>query len=251
MSILINGDDFGKTEEINRAVCEAFEQGYIGHTTVMVNMPKAEEAFELSVKKGFTDRVGLHLNLTEGFPLSSDIRTNPLICSADGSYNAAFYHNTKYRLYMDSLSISQIEKELEAQIVRFLELGFKELHIDSHHHVHTDYPVFLALKSLGKKYRFSYVRLSRNLYRGGNILNRAYKSLYNRAVKKLCAVSGDLFGSYDDLMNYTDGDPERIESLGLDKKVEIMVHPVYLQGVLMDTDRPMSLYGTLKKWNNA
>ena len=165
----------------------------------------------------------------------------------------------QYREAFEQMGISRevfdlgekIEKELEAQIVRFLELGFKELHIDSHHHVHTDYPVFLALKSLGKKYRFSYVRLSRNLYRGGNILNRAYKSLYNRAVKKLCAVSGDLFGSYDDLMNYTDGDPERIESLGLDKKVEIMVHPVYLQGVLMDTDRPMSLYGTLKKWNNA
>ena len=247
MSILINGDDFGKNEEINRAVCEAFREGYIGHTTVMVNMPGAEEAFKLSRKYGFTDRVGLHLNLTEGFPLSSDIRTNPLICSGDGSFNAAFYHNTKYRLYMDSLSISQIEKELEAQIVRFLELGFTELHIDSHHHVHTGYPVFLALKSLGKKYRFSYIRLSRNLYRGGNILNRAYKSLYNRTVKKLCISSGDLFGSYGDLMDYTDEDPARIERLGLEKRVEIMVHPMYLQGVLTDTDRPMSLYAGLIK----
>ncbi len=251
MSILINGDDFGKNEEINRAVCEAFREGYIGHTTVMVNMPGAEEAFKLSRKYGFTDRVGLHINLTEGFPLSGDIRTNPLVCSPDGSFNAAFYHNTKYRLYMDSLSISQIEKEINAQLERFLELGFKELHIDSHHHVHTNYPVFLALKSLGKKYRFSYIRLSRNLYRGGSILNRAYKALYNRGVKKLCAGSGDLFGSYDDLMGYTMKDPERIESLGHTREVEIMVHPMYSDNVLTDTDRPMSGNGALKKWNHA
>jgi predicted glycoside hydrolase/deacetylase ChbG (UPF0249 family) len=251
MSILINGDDFGKNEEINRAMCEAFEEGYIGHTTVMVNMPGAEEAYKLSKENGFTDRVGLHLNLTEGVPLSGDIRTNPLVCSSDGVFNAAFYHNTKYRLYMDSLSISQIEKELEAQIERFLELGFTELHIDSHHHVHTNYPVFLALKSLGKKYRFSYIRLSRNLYRGGSIFNRAYKTLYNGGVKKLCARSGDLFGSYDDLMSYTMKDPERIESLGRKSEVEIMVHPMYVNCVLTDTDRSMSDYGALKKWNHA
>ena len=251
MSILINGDDFGKNEEINRAVCEAFEEGYIGHTTVMVNMPGAEEAFKLSREYGFTDRVGLHLNLTEGIPLSGGIRTNPLVCSPDGGFNAAFYHSTKYRLYMDSLSISQIEKELEAQIERFLELGFKELHIDSHHHVHTNYPVFLALKSLGKKYRFSYIRLSRNLYRGGNIINRAYKTLYNRGVKKLCTRCGNLFGSYDDLMSYTMRDPGRIESLGMNREVEIMVHPMYVNCVLTDTDRPMNAYRALKKWNHA
>ncbi len=245
MSLLVNADDFGKNEEVNRAVCEAFKKGYINHTTVMMNMESCGDAFRLAVENDFTDRVGLHLNLTEGCPLSRDIRFNPLICGSDGRFNAAFYHNTRYRLYMDGLSISQIEKEFEAQIERFLETGFRELHIDSHHHVHTNYPVYLALKNLSGRYGFSYVRLSRNLYRGGSILNRTYKSLYNKGVKKLCKRSADLFGSYEDLISYTGKDAGKIQRLCSQKEIELMVHPMYTDGILTDTDRPMNEYEVL------
>ena len=79
MPLLVNADDFGKSAEINRAVAEAFERGYITHTTLMANMPAAEEAVDLARQKGFAERVGLHLNLTEGLPLSLPIRGNPLI----------------------------------------------------------------------------------------------------------------------------------------------------------------------------
>ena len=249
MSVLINADDFGKDEEVNRAICEAFEKGYVGHTTLMVNMPGAKEAFLLAKEKGFCDKVGLHLNITEGLPISDDIRNNPLICGTDGSFNAAFYHNMKYRLYMDSLSIQQIEKEFAAQIERFLELGFTQLHIDSHHHVHTNYPVYLALKRLGRRYRFSYVRLSRNLYHGGNPLNRIYKGFYNRSVKRLCERTSDLFGSYQDLIDYTGGDAMRCRKLSAENSIEVMAHPLYVNGVLTDTDIPMTEYEKLTDRN--
>ena len=239
MAVLINADDFGKDREINLAIAEAFEKGYVTHTTLMANMPRATEAAELAKKKGFAGQVGLHLNLTEGMPLSQPIRQNPLICSADGSFNQAFYHNTKYRLYMDSLTIEQITEEFRAQLTRYLELGFFKLHIDSHHHVHTNLPVYQALKVLGREYRFSYIRLSRNLYRGGNVLNRAYKLWYNRSVKKLCKQTSELFGGYADLVGYTGGDPKVCRALFEEKEVEIMVHPMYREGVLTDTEVPM------------
>ena len=245
MPFFVNADDFGRNSETNRAICEAFEKGYTDHTTVMVNMEAAAQAFELSEKNGFRDRVGLHLNLTEGFPLSREIRGNPLICSADGRFNAAFYHNTKYRLYMDSLSISQIEGEFRAQLKRFSELGFSELHIDSHHHVHTNYPVFLALKRLCGEFGFTYIRLSRNLYRGGSILNRIYKGLYNRGVKKLCPHRVGYFGSFKDLMEFTGNDPARLERLGMSENIEIMSHPLYSGGELTDSELPMTAYEAL------
>ncbi len=242
MRVIVNADDFGKDKEVNRAVCEAFEKGYINHTTVMANMPSAEEAFQLAKENGFLEKVGIHLNLTEGLPLTEGIKGNPLVCAPDGSFNAAFCHNTKYRLYMDSLSIAQIEEELDAQLERFLELGFVSLHIDSHHHVHTNYPVYLALKRLNQKYSFSYIRLSRNLYKGGSVVNNIYKALYNRSVKMLCRASGSLFGSFSDLMEYTGGSEASIEMLLSSQSIEIMAHPMYRDGKLCDTETDMTRY---------
>ena len=251
MPLIVNADDFGKNEEINRAVCEAFDKGYITSTTLMANMPGADQAYELAKEKGFADKVGIHLNITEGIPLTEAIRSNPLVCASDGSFNAAFYHSTKYRLYMDKLSIDQIRDELDAQIRRFFTLGFKSLHIDSHHHVHTDYPVYLALKPLAKRYGFEYIRLSRNLYKGGSAINKIYKHFYNTAVKKLALNTSDRFGSYKDLMTFFSLDPmseadrtseypEAMRKFAAEQIIEIMVHPMYDEhGELMDTDIPM------------
>ncbi|MCR5356425.1 MAG: ChbG/HpnK family deacetylase [Lachnospiraceae bacterium] len=251
MGLIVNADDFGKSSDINRAVCEAFDSGCITSTTLMANMPGAHEAYELADINGFTDKVGIHLNITEGMPLTSGIRSNPLICAPDGSFNQAFYHNTKYRLYMDEQSVEQIRDEFDAQISLFLELGFKTMHIDSHHHVHTNYPVYRALKQLSRKYGFEYIRLSRNLYKGGSLFNNTYKLIYNSSVRHLAADTSKYFGSYKDLLTYFSLDPLRegdrakgrisgMERLFASGDVEIMVHPMYDEnGVLKDTDIPM------------
>ena len=251
MAFMINADDFGKDKETNRAICEAFSKGYITSTTLMTNMPGAHEAYELALEHGFADKVGIHLNITEGMPLTEKIRNNPLICAGDGSFNAAFYHNTKYRLYMDRQSIDQIREEFDAQIGLFLDMGFRYMHIDSHHHVHTNYPVYLAIKELGKKYEYDYVRPGRNLYRGGNPLNRIYKSLFNSSVKKLAKETSGLFGSYEDVMTYFGLDPgkkndrlknatDEVRGFAERNNVEIMVHPMYdADEILVDTSVPM------------
>ena len=238
MGLIVNADDFGRSESVNRAIYEAFEQGRVNSTTLMANMPAAEEALELAKKGGFADRVGIHLNITEGMPISSGIRNNPLICGYDGSFNQAFYHNTKYRLYMDRQSIDQIRDEFDAQIRRFLNLGFTVMHVDSHHHVHTNYPVFTALKELSAKYDFDYIRLSRNLYKGGSLPNRIYKHFFNGSVRKLAHTSSDLFGSYKDFISYP---REELKSLVKSRTIEIMIHPMYGEDrALMDTDIPLS-----------
>ncbi len=238
--MIVNADDFGLDESTSRAILEAFEKGYITHTTLMANMPYAGEAAELIKKAGLADKTGLHLNITSGMPLSQGIKDNPLICADNGQFNAAFYHAARYRLYMDDLSISQIRDEFKAQIEKFLSFGLTELHIDSHHHVHTNYPVYRALCKLNDEYGFKYVRLSRNMYHGGNPANRIYKTIYNTAVKRVGTDHTDLFGSYRDLRDYVNNDPERLKKLLSSKDIEVMVHPMYDgNGVLCDTDIKM------------
>lgn len=248
MSLIVNADDFGKSEEVNRAIVECFEKGYINRTTVMVNMPFAKQAFVLAKEHGFADKVGLHINLTEGKPLTEGIKLNEDFCS-DGVFTAAFYKSTMKRLRMDNDSIRDITSEIRAQIEEYKQLGFTLNHLDSHHHVHTNYPVYKALRSLSKDYDFSSIRLSRNLYEGGSRLNRIYKNIFNRSIKKICGNTTDYFGSFIDAAQYFasegntpkgDDATAKFSSFCSKYDLEIMVHPMYKNGELMDTDIPFT-----------
>ncbi|MDD6070719.1 MAG: ChbG/HpnK family deacetylase [Clostridiales bacterium] len=237
MSMIINADDFGKSKEVNSAIVEAFDKGFIHRTTLMVNMPYADEAVKLAEKSGFADKVGLHLNLTEGEPLTDGIKSNPLFCDENGHFHALFHMTVKHRLYMNRKAAGQVYDELKAQLEKYREYGFCLWHIDSHHHVHTDYPVYKALKKLSREYRFSSVRISRNLYFGGNLLMRLYKWCYNCAVRGICEETTDLFGSYQDLKAVLE---EHSACLSIKERLEIMVHPMYdANGVLVDVEVPM------------
>jgi len=244
MALIVNADDFGKTQEINRAVTECFNRGIINRTTVMVNMPYCAEASSIAAKNGFIEHVGLHLNFTEGSPLSEPIKSNPSFCDKEGNFNQAFYYNTKLRLHMDSKSVLDIEEEIEAQLEMYRDLGFNLNHIDSHHHVHTNIPFYKALKNLSKVYNFSSIRLSRNLYKDAKIPKILYKKYYNEKIKKICADTTDYFGSFKDVANFfiypnnTSSINEFAEFISKND-LEIMVHPVYdAEGVLCDADEP-------------
>ena len=73
-TIIVNADDFGSSIEANEGIAVSFQQQLIDRTTLMVNMPSASEAVKLASELGFTDRIGLHLNLTEGVPLTESIK---------------------------------------------------------------------------------------------------------------------------------------------------------------------------------
>lgn len=238
MSIIRNADDFGKSSEVNKAILTCFKDGTIERTTLMVNMPYADEAVEIAKSEGFADKVGIHLNLTEGMPLTEGIKQNPLLCGPDGRFNALFCQSTKYRLYLDNLSKEQVYQELSAQLKKYKDYGLTLFHVDSHHHVHTNYPIYLVVKSLSKEYDFASIRLSRNLFHGGNFLMGIYKKAYNNSVKKFCGETTDLFGSFKDLKDF--GNDEELRNLISRKSVEVMLHPMYKDGILTDTDTPMS-----------
>lgn len=237
MALIINADDFGKSEDVNRAIVECFDKGYITRTTLMANMPYAKEAAELALAKGFKNRVGLHINLTEGKPLTEGIAKNPDFCDENGVFNAAFYHSTVKRLYMNRKTVNEIYDEIKAQIEKYHELGFTLDHIDSHHHVHTNYPVLRALRLLSKEYNFFSIRLSRNLYKGGSLANRVYKKIYNNQIKSICSMVTDYFGSFKDAESYFAN--EDINVFTKNNTLEIMVHPMYaVDGTLVDTEIP-------------
>ncbi len=237
MPTIVNADDFGKSDEVNRAICECFALGYIGRTTLMTNMPYADEAVKLAGENGFFDKVGVHLNLTSGEPLTEEIRKNPLFCNEEGCFHAHFHQKTKNRLYMNQAAVQQIREELAAQIERYLAYGLPLKHIDSHHHVHTDLPVLKALVPLIDKYDIQSIRIGRNLFHHESVSNQLYKYYYNNQLKKLGIQLTDYFGSHEDLIKYLRASAMDYTELYQNHSVEIMVHPLYdTCGALVDTN---------------
>jgi len=128
--LVVNADDFGFTESVSHGIIKAFKEGIVTSTTLMVNMPAAENAAMLALKNPQL-AVGIHFVLTAGRPVSSGVSS---LTNLDGSfpgYNAFFEKADK-----GDLAESEVEKEFRAQLDRFLSFGLTPSHFDSHHHVH-------------------------------------------------------------------------------------------------------------------
>jgi predicted glycoside hydrolase/deacetylase ChbG (UPF0249 family) len=224
MKYIINADDFGRTETVNQAIVEGFRQGYLDRTTIMVNMPYFAEAIRLSEEYGFKDKVGLHINLTSGEPLTDEIKQCPDFCT-DGLFNGKIFRDKKTRLFISHKEKSAIKAEINAQIEKYLNAGFTLKHADSHGHVHT-FPAILNIVLISlAEYEFNSIRISLNLSIKGS--KRIYKSCLNKKINrfnKYHNMECRYFGACRETMKYL----QIIDKeLGL---TEIMLHPNIFNG---------------------
>ncbi len=130
--LIVNADDFGISEGVNRGIAEAHRRGILTSTTVMANMPAFDHAVKTALENP-TLGVGVHLNLTSGRPLLAVSRVPDLVGS-DGRFCSL--RSVLRRLTLGRPEPGQIEAELSAQVERVLAAGISPTHLDSHHHVH-------------------------------------------------------------------------------------------------------------------
>lgn len=228
LKIIINADDLGKSEDVNNAIAECFAERFITSTTLMVNMDYADEAVAMAQKYGWHERVGLHLNLTSGVPLTDRIKHYRNFCDKDGSFNASFFRKLYSRMHFSKEEIEVVREEAEAQIRKYISYGLPDKHLDSHHYVHTDASVWKAVEPLVLSYGMRSVRITRNMTANLSFAKRIYKTRFNRKLRSLPIDTTDYFGSFKDFMEYW----RDIEDGAL---VEIMVHPMHdEEGRLVD-----------------
>ena len=89
MKVIINADDFGHDVATSDAIMQAFRSGYITQATVMVNMPDCERAVNEAKTASFGDRIGIHINLTDGVPLTEPIRSSRFFCDDSGNFDGS------------------------------------------------------------------------------------------------------------------------------------------------------------------
>lgn len=222
---IINADDFGMGEEVNDAIVYCFENKLINQTTILMNGKYCQEAFLLSDQYRFRDKVGLHINLVSGTPLTQEIR-NTFLCT-DGEFNGSLMKG-RNRIYMNKTVRRTVEREIEAQVMAYLDMGFQLKHVDSHRHSHTNLSVINILLKIMRKYDFDSIRLAKNIPYSGINLRAFYKMLLNKKIRRFNSN-----GKYNDIVYFGSLDDYE-ESLVEKKRVEIMVHPVIRTNEIKD-----------------
>jgi predicted glycoside hydrolase/deacetylase ChbG (UPF0249 family) len=153
--LIVNADDFGLCESVNKGIVEAHTKCVLTSTTIMANMPAAEQAVDLA-KKLPTLGVGVHLNLTAGKPLCQD-NSVKLILDSQGHFALS-----PGKLALASLVTGKvrtaIETELASQIQWLIDKGIKPTHLDSHKHIHAFPTIFPVVCRLAKRFSVPAIR---------------------------------------------------------------------------------------------
>ncbi|HKB00608.1 MAG TPA: ChbG/HpnK family deacetylase [Gemmataceae bacterium] len=122
--LIVNGDDFGAGQGINRGILEAHRRGILTSTSLMVDMPASQEAVA-QARDCPGLNIGLHTRLT-------DEREQPVVDLDDPG---------------------RCRAELDRQFARFRELtGGPPTHLDSHHNIHRDPRVLPLFLDLGREH---------------------------------------------------------------------------------------------------
>ncbi len=156
----INADDFGRNESVTKAILECLRRGWVASTTMMVGMPYADEAAAMAKDAGFAGSVGLHLDFTEGKPLTHEMAESRF-CTA-GALNLMRDLRSKVRPF-DRATAAALRAETRAQVEKYLGYGFTLGHCDGHHHVHTWLPVAYEVLPILAEYGFKTVRRPYNV----------------------------------------------------------------------------------------
>ncbi|MEQ1858369.1 MAG: ChbG/HpnK family deacetylase [Chthoniobacteraceae bacterium] len=135
--ILITGDDFGLSPEVNAQIERYHRAGALDRASLMVAAPHVEEAVAIA-RRNPALRVGLHLALCERSPALHGLR---------------FAFDPRARIPLRS--------EIAAQFGKFRALGFAPAYWDGHLHLHL-HPVVLRLTlPIAREHGFTFTRLVR------------------------------------------------------------------------------------------
>ncbi len=154
--LIINGDDFGYSEAVNRAIILAHREGVLTSASLMVNEHAAAQAIELA-KANPTLAVGLHLVLVLG-RAALPHHEIPTITNAQGSFtNSSFQAGIKY--YFNAAARRELRREMRAQFEKFVASGLPCSHVDGHTHLHQHPVVFAELIRLCEEFGVKRVRV--------------------------------------------------------------------------------------------
>ncbi len=152
--LIINADDLGMNPQRSHGIFQAFEFGAVRSASVIPNGTDSDTAARHARERDLP--TGLHLCLTEGFPLSKNEDIGSLIQG-----NGEFYPPERLEVLLreDAIDRTHLEREIRTQCEWMLDQYGQPTHLDGHHHVHILPTIVQALIPILERYSIDAVRI--------------------------------------------------------------------------------------------
>ena len=158
-TLLVTGDDFGLAPEVNEAIAAAHRDGILTSASFMVTGPALSQAVELARELPELS-TGLHLVLSGHEVLAaSKPEEIPDLVDASGRFPASPAWAGVSDFLFWRRRRGQLEREIRAQVARFLDTGLPLDHVDGHHHLHMHPLIFDLLLACMEEHGVRRVRL--------------------------------------------------------------------------------------------
>jgi hopanoid biosynthesis associated protein HpnK len=155
----VTGDDFGLSAGVNAAIAASHREGILTSASLMVTGPAVSEAVALA--RELPDlSTGLHLVLSGREVVAASKREAiPDLVDSTGHFPASPAWAGIFDAFYWRRRRGQIEREIRAQIERFLDTGLSLDHVDGHHHLHMHPFILDLLLGCMQEYGVRWVRL--------------------------------------------------------------------------------------------
>lgn len=178
-TVVLHADDFGMNEAVNRGIVQAFREGLLTSTSLLANAPAAELACSewrqllteygnstlpsLGIRRELGEPplpfdLGIHLNLTQGRPLTGD-RYPTALLNRDGIFPGI---GTVFRrlMFASASMLKAVSFELETQIEWMCNRGLQPTHLNGHQYVELIPKIAAIIPSLLQRYSIPVIRVA-------------------------------------------------------------------------------------------
>ena len=156
-SLIVNADDLGWTEGVNRGIAEAHRNGIVTSASLLANGSAFASGVEVARSVPGLG-VGVHLNLSDGPPVAARELVTSLV-NDRGEFEGG-PENLLLRVARGGLALHEVEQEWEAQIEKVRDSGIQPTHLDGHKHVHMLPGLFEIALRLAKRYGIGAIRVA-------------------------------------------------------------------------------------------
>jgi chitin disaccharide deacetylase len=174
--LIVNADDYGYFRCVSKGILKSATDGVVTATGVFANTNHFGEHAAWLRDCDALD-AGVHLNLTDGTPLTSDLQK--MLLRWSGRFPRKFA--MAKAILSGAIKVDAVQREWRAQIERCLEHGLKLSFLNSHEHMHMLPSLFPVAKALARDYDIRHIRFPKSRLAGS--MSRG--SLFRSAVIKV------------------------------------------------------------------
>lgn len=159
-SIIVTADDLGLDPSINRGIVEAYKNGLVTCSGLLMNARSTDEGIEIA-KKNSGLEVGIHLSIVEGFSLRN---VHSTITSETAYFKNSIclkrdWHDFLKSYLKGNINFKELEEEFELQIDKFKSHFNTIPFLNSTQHLHLLPGIWKIVLKLCQRHDIKYVRL--------------------------------------------------------------------------------------------